>query len=82
MSSERKFYRTVIQYEILSEEPIDDPISLEAIANECDEGGWSGQFLDTKHETLNATQTVKALIKQGSDPEFFNLNMDGEDTDE
>ena len=40
----KKFYRCVIQFEILSEEPFDDSISLETIAEEVDTGSWSGMF--------------------------------------
>lgn len=78
--SKRKFYKTIIQYEILSEEPI-ECVSLSDIDYETTEGRWSGRFLETKQKTLNGLETAKALEEQGSDPEFFNLNVIGEDVE-
>jgi len=81
---EKKIYRTVIRFEILSEEPIDESQSLESIAAECNEGAWSGRFLDgeTFNESLTGMDAVRAVKAQGSDPEFFNMDMDGNDIDD
>jgi len=78
VASTRKFYRTVFQYEVLSEVPVESS-QLEDIAYECRDGHFSGQMLSQTQETIDAKTAVKALLNQGSDPEFFQLNMDGED---
>ena len=80
MAEERKFYRRVIQFEILSEEPLDDSISLETIAYEVDQGSWSGQFLDDVINERVAPATMADLLySQGSEPGFFQLDDEGND---
>lgn len=78
----RKFYKTIFQFEVLSEEPIEDPVTLEQIHSETQEGRWSGRFLETAQKVLTGKQAAKALIAQGSDPEFLRLTEDGKDTEE
>ena len=81
MTSKRKFYKTVFSYEILSEDPIES-FSLDDINYETQEVRWSGQFLETKQETLDGKEAAKALENQSSDPEFFNLTPEGNDLEE
>jgi hypothetical protein len=81
MPSERTFYKTVIQFEVLSEEPL-GTVDLETIDYETTVGCWSGRFLDNAEKKLNGKQMAKALKVQGSDPEFFRLSEDGEDLEE
>jgi len=76
----RKFYRTIVHFEVLSEDaPVGDDVSLETIAAECDTGNWSGRFLDNTEEELTAPEMARALIEQGSDPEFFQLEEEVEE---
>lgn len=77
-----KIYRTVIQFEILTEEPFEGG-SLEDIAQRTFDGDASGRFLDNviDNEELAGMDAVKAIKAQGSDPEFFGLNDKGEDID-
>jgi len=81
MTSKRKFYKTVIRFEVLSEEPVEQ-VDLETLHYEVTEGRWSGRFLDTTEEILDGPQMAKALQEQSSDPEFFNLDSDGNDVEE
>ena len=81
MITKRKFYKTIVSFEIISEDAI-DTISLEEIAYETTEGRWSGRFLDTTQQELDGLQTAKALEAQGSDPEFLGLTSAGEDEEE
>jgi hypothetical protein len=81
--TDRKFYRRVIQFEILSEEPIDDCLSLSQIDYETIEGRFSGAFLDDAvNEEVDGEAMAKLLVAQGSDPEFFRLSEDGEPLEE
>lgn len=74
--SDKKFYKSQIVIEVLSEEDIGDP-SLEKILYQITEGDWSGVYSVKKVEVLNADQMRTALIGQGSDPDFFSLgNVD------
>ena len=79
--TDRKFYKTKISFVVISEEPIPDGMNVQAIANEAIEGGYSMGELTTKETELNGIQTAKALIKQGSDPEFFSIDAAGDDAD-
>lgn len=79
----KKIYRTVFQFEVLSDEPINESMSLEDIAAETTDGSMSGQFLDNPihNEKLTGLAAVTAIKKQGSSPEFFGMDDKGNDTD-
>ena len=77
----RKFYKAVFQIEVLSEEPIPD-MSSEDIAYQTRDGHMSGHFLETTRTTMTGKQLAEALGNQGSSPEFFRLDEDGNDIDE
>ena len=71
-------YKTIIRYEILSEEPIPDVISLDEIANETENGSWSGRFLTSYfNKQLVGKAAVNAVKIQGSDPSFFFMDDRG-----
>jgi hypothetical protein len=74
----RKFYKTVITIEVLSEEVYAFD-SLEQTAYDIQDGGCSGKIEVVKSEELNGEQVVKALDNQGSASEFFMLDADGND---
>lgn len=77
----RTFYKAVFSIEVLSEEPIDD-MTLEDIEYAITEGHCSGVI--TKSDTVEMTgpEMAKALLAQGSDAEFFQLDDDGNDLSE
>lgn len=79
--TDRKFYKTVIKFEVLSEEPIPPGMEMENIIHECKEGDWSMRPLGEKETILNGKQAARALVNQGSDPSFFQLTDKGEDTE-
>jgi len=82
MASTKKIYKTIIRYEVLSEEPFGSK-SLSDIEYETNEGSMSGRFLDNEvHDViLSGKEAVVAIVNQGSDPEFFDLDSDGNDID-
>lgn len=63
-------YKTVYTIEVLSDEPLDN-ITLGDIEYEITEGHCSGVFREKSREELTEFQMAKALIRQGSDPEFL-----------
>lgn len=79
----RKFYRSVIQIEVLSEEPLPDPMSLADIQYEITEGHCSGQLTRVvDNEVKTGPEMAQLLLNQASGPEFFMLDKDGNDISE
>jgi len=76
--TKRKFHRTVVEVEILSQEPVGG-VDLETIHHQITEGDWSGHVCTKSVETLDGKQAADALKKQASDPCFFGLDDDGND---
>jgi hypothetical protein len=73
-----KFFKTVIQVTILSEdEPIGADLDLHQICDEITYGDCSGISKVISTEKLCGKRAAKLLIEQGSDPEFFNLDKNG-----
>lgn len=78
--SERNFYRTVIEIEILSQDPIPEKVSLEELASECEEfGAWSGKIQRCTLETVDGKKMANLLSSQDENPAFFGLTKTGED---
>jgi hypothetical protein len=78
--SARKFYKTIIQVEVLSEEPFEwDTLGDVdyAIREDC-----SGVVREISSEVLTGKQAADALLAQGSDPGFFMLTPNGNDEDD
>jgi len=63
----KKYYRTIIQTEILSEDPYDI-----ACEEDC-----SIEKKVLKTEAISGREMAEALIAQGSDPEFFQIDEEG-----
>jgi hypothetical protein len=84
MLSKRKFYRTLIQVEILSEDPFNEwPHDLPAIDYAITNGPCSGNVTElVTDEECDGPSMVKLLKAQGSDPEFFGLTDEGEDIED
>ena len=74
----RKFHRTIVQVEILSEEPIGN-YNLESLAHQITLGDWSGASAIVLQEELSGKEAAEALKMQASDPSFFNLTSEGND---
>lgn len=75
-----KFFRTVVQVEILSrgkKPPAEDDLSLATIADECSMGDWSGMKTVIISDEVEPHEMADMLVKQGSSPEFLGLKEDG-----
>jgi tRNA(Phe) wybutosine-synthesizing methylase Tyw3 len=77
----RKFYKAVIQVEILSKDLLSDHFlsDLSVVNDAITEGDCSGVVKVIEQKTLTSKQVAKALIKQGSSPSLFRLNEVGEE---
>jgi len=74
MSTDQKYYRTLIQFEVLSTEPIDTSgVSLKDIYTETIDGAFSGSWKVTSAEEVDFERMSQLLTEQGSDPTFFDL---------
>ena len=80
--SSRKFYRTLVTVEVLSESPIEGFGELSELAYAITEGDCSGEVTVAPAKKLTGKQAAKALLKQGSDPSFFRLTDKGEDLED
>lgn len=76
------FHRLVLELEILSEEPIPEDIQLAELAELITTGPCSGLITITKQGELCGKEMATALLAQGSDPEFFQLDDDGNDLED
>ena len=75
------FYRTVIQVEVLSHDPLPE-CGLEHIAYLIDEGDCSGTVQTISEEEVDGPTMVRLLQEQGSEPMFLGLTEDGCETEE
>lgn len=81
--AKKKIYKSVLRVEILSEEPIKDCVELNGVHWQITNGDWSGAMDWESHNAeLVGKEGAKALMDQGSDPEFFQMDEDGNDIDE
>jgi hypothetical protein len=75
----REFYRTVIHVEVLSEEPYVFNGNLYSLAEDLDTGDCSGIARTIQEEKCNGPRMAQLLVAQGSDPEFFRIDDEGND---
>lgn len=84
MVSKRKFYRTIIQFEILSEDPIPPKMQINSIYDEAvGEGGSYVMGDESRYESqMDGCLAASRLARFGSDSGFFMLTEEGEDDEE
>ena len=86
--SKRKFYRVVYTCEVLTDDKkIFDTMyngfwRMDEVASEIESGDCSGNFYVKSAQEVTPKKMVKLLQDQGSDPEFFSLDEDGNDIDD
>lgn len=77
MSRTRKFFRSVLEVEVLSEEPVSFN-NLQEVHHAVTEGGCSGSIkVKIRNQSVTGVRMARLLEKQGSDPEFFGLTSSG-----
>ena len=80
---EKKIYKTIIQVEILSEEPIDSSLSLSDIDYHITDGHCSGQLKTvSSNEEIVGKVAVEACREHGTSTEFFMMDGAGNEIDE
>jgi hypothetical protein len=76
----RKFYRTIIKVEVLSETPYEYD-DLDDVCYDIMDGDCSGMVTLESSEEVDGPTMAKLLKKQFTEPEFFNLDENGNDTE-
>lgn len=81
--SKKVLYRTVIKLEILSEEPIPEGWSISDIIDEATDGAYSmsSEFLTSNKNRIIGKTAVMHTKRQGTDPEFFGMDENGNEID-
>jgi hypothetical protein len=81
--AKKTIYRSVIKFEILSDEPIPDEMTLGELHDECDFGSYSGiHGYISQNKPIKGIKAVHLIKAQGSDPEFFGMDENGNDLDD
>jgi hypothetical protein len=73
-------YRTVVQIEILSDEPVSDDVSVSEIDYQGTEGRWSIKVDVTDAREVDAAEMSDLLVAQGSDPSFLLGDEEGDES--
>jgi hypothetical protein len=70
----KKYYKSVITITVLTEDyPVSASTPIEVVGREITNGDWSGEVELVSTTELAESEMAKALIDQGSDPEFFGI---------
>jgi hypothetical protein len=78
----RKFYLTEVIVRVLSEDRPAEFENLSDLEYLITDGECSGTIAVKSTKKLTGKQAAKELQKQGSDPEFFRLDEDGNDLED
>ena len=78
--AKKTIYKSVIIFEVLSDEPISDNMLLSEMANECNTGDFSGiHEFKILNQPIKGIKAAKAVMKQGSSPDFFQMDENGDE---
>lgn len=75
----RQFIKTTFSITVLSDEPLPDDIDLEGVAHAIGDGPYIGGEFRRETQELTAKEAATALVELGSEPDFFQLDEDGND---
>ena len=80
--AKKTIYKTIIRVEVLSDSPIGD-VDMQTIVNETENGDWSGKnYTVIQDKPLTGKKAVDAVLEQGSDTEFFQMDEDGNELED
>ena len=75
----RKFFRSVIRLEVISTGPYEAPVNFEQLGYNISAGPDLGTATVLESQELNGQQTVAAMRKMNWNPEWFELDENGND---
>jgi hypothetical protein len=73
----RKFYKSIIEITVLSEDRPCEFNSLGDLTYLINDGPYSGEIVIKEEIEVSSQEMVNLLMDQSSDPEFFNLDENG-----
>ena len=74
----KKIYRTLILLTVLSDRPIPEGMSIEAIDAECSDGEFTGKAdWQEVNKELEGQEAANAVIGVGSSTDFFQMDENG-----
>jgi hypothetical protein len=76
--SPRRFYKTVFQFTVLSEDPLPD-MPMETLVHGAESGDFLGDWALLEEREMGGAEAAQALIDYNSEPEFFGLDEKGRD---
>lgn len=76
----KKLYKTVVTVEVLSEERLNFN-NLQDLHEQITDGSNSGVFTAERAKVLKGREAVKETRSQGSDPAFFSMDEQGNETE-
>ena len=79
--TDRKFYKSVFTLTVLSEEPLSGNEGMQTLTDFIFNGDGSGEIECKSITEVNGKDMAKLLRGQGSDPEFFMIDLNGDDID-
>ncbi len=82
MTTQRKFYVTTLTIKVLSEEPIPSYVELDGIVDEMDDGDYVGKVVETSEREVTGKEMADLLHDIGSEPQFFQIDDDGNDLED
>ena len=83
MASKRNFFVTTITVKVLSENyPVITDVDLHDLARQVDEGDWVLHSQEGSQEQVTPQKMAELLGDAGSEPGFFRLDDDGNDTED
>lgn len=74
--AKKSLIETVIEVRVLSEEPFDYN-DLENVHHAITEGDCSGTYSTKSSKAISGKLAADKVKEQGSDPEFFNMDEEG-----
>ena len=82
MATKKTLYHKRIVFDILSENPIPDSMTLTELELECEEGYIIGGTETKKDEIITGRKAAKMVMELGGDLEFFQMNEFGNEIDD
>ena len=77
----RKFFRTVFQIEVISEDPLANDWGITQLRHQILDGDATGSVDCIRHRQVSPKLAAQLAISQGTDPEFLFLDEDGSEAE-
>lgn len=76
-----KFFKTIIQVEILSEKPLSEEYNLQSLHEMTVSGECSGFYKQVSEQSISKQELIEECVKHQTDPSFFGVDVPNQDED-